>query len=372
MLALASCNSKDDTQTAFGGLTIIDVDNPVVTDNPPIGDLIDTAFVVQLKGDDLLISRLGKVLISDDRIFVLDNPYECNEPVKIFDREGNLIRSLHRGGGPGELDDLSGQMLYDEATQTFYVANYEDWSLYDKDGNYKGLRKFPFHNAGTERIGDEFVFWLLEFQVIDSLKMQVMVTDTAFNYRRSYIPFLGSPLDFAVNTQTPIFRSENHVTVIKNDTVYAYENSQLTPRYYFNYADHFDIKSIMTNDVMIDITKPGKGYLPTFYENSKTVCFTLSELTETGHVKKLVFDKKSGNYFVYPYGDGFTETQKVTPFFLQSSQIGDDYFIVFADDAKYERLAEIKPYLSDADKAKVDAFQLDDNPMLVFFKFKEF
>ncbi|MBP5365218.1 MAG: 6-bladed beta-propeller [Bacteroidales bacterium] len=365
MLALTSCNGKDDTQTAQGGLTIIDVDNPVVTDNPPIGDLIDTAFVVQFKGDDLLMQGAYNVQKSADRIIVSDP--RTQEPIKFFDANGNFIRSLRSGNGPGEIDNI-GDMFFDAKRQVLFVSNSQFWSIFDKDGNFKEQIQLPFQYGNMTRLGDEYVFWLFDYQRNDSIGTQLFVTDTAFCVTHKYFPMEDSKVPFVIVTDY-IARSDDHVSVTR-DTIYYYADSQLTPRYYYKYSERFDKNNFISVSSSEDFERI-PGYMQSFIENSKTAVMKLAKFDNKNY-KYAITDKKSGKSYVYSYYREGTGDESDLPVFFKSSWTGDDYFIIPTYDGIFDQLSDFKPFMSEADRKIIDNFQLDDNPILVFFRFKEF
>ncbi|MBP5365219.1 MAG: hypothetical protein J6Y82_04770 [Bacteroidales bacterium] len=370
LLVLTSCNGKDNNQTTQGGLTIIDIDNPQTTDNPPVEQLVDTAFVVQLKGDDLLIKSINGLRKCGDRLFVEDSPYSSTEPLKIFDSNGNYISSIHKGGGPGEVDNYSG-CFFDEVRQELFVLDYNRLSIFDKNGVFKEQTDYKFMFDEMVRLADEYVLYVSTYHM-DSTKTQVIVTDTAFNVLHRFMPYEGEPLKFEIKSKLNVLTlTGNHVTV-ENDTVYVYENSRFEPRYYFNYANRFDPRKIAVNSSIIDMGS-NNGYLQAFYENSTSVFLMLNSF-DAQDVKVTVYDIKSGKYYVYPYKtDRQGDDVKVNcPFFQRAKWVCDDYFVAPLDDQVIEQKSEIMPFISEEDKKIVEDFNSDDNPILVFYKFKEF
>ena len=366
LLALCACNSKDHNTVKDDGMTVIDVDNPVITDELPLEQLIDTVCVVKLQGEDLLIKRIISMQKSGDRIFVNDDDSES--PIKIFDGNGLLINTIHKGNGPGEVDYLD-DLYFDNEKQTLYMSNMQKWSLFDRDGNFKEQIDIPFQYSQMNSIADEYVFFVADYQMNENIKSKIFVTDKDFNLRHKYFPF-EVERSFSVGGMTQIVNVGNAVAVMR-DTIYYYHDSRLAPRYYFKYDNRFDPKTLpQGTSIFFDQLV---GYNPVaFLENPSTVFYHIHGF-DTKISKKIVYDKKSGKYFVRPF---VYEDNKapIIPFYLNANYVTPEgYFVTYLTDENCEQYTpDIEPFMSDSDKEILNNFQPDDNPLLVFFKFKEF
>ena len=86
--------------------------------------------------------------------------------------------------------------------------------------------------------------------------------------------------------------------------------------------------------------------------------------------KYVVRDKKSGHFFVIPHT--YSQEKKYAPFYLRSTPCGNDWAVAIDDYSYQEFIPEIMPFLSDSDKKLLEEFQVEDNPIIVKFKTKEF
>ena len=108
-MAMFSC-AAEQKQASTSGIPdnaaskpiVIDVDNPTLDQPPAITDLIDTVFLIPFKGDGLIMTDNPRAYKYGDRIFVTEN--DVDEPLKVFDGNGNLIRAIRKGNGPGEVN----------------------------------------------------------------------------------------------------------------------------------------------------------------------------------------------------------------------------------------------------------------------------
>ncbi|MBR4214284.1 MAG: hypothetical protein IKR94_03100, partial [Bacteroidales bacterium] len=96
-MALPGCNGGSQSQD---GLIIVDVENPVLKDAPPLSQLVESAYLIPLENDTALIKMITNYQVTDNRIYVADFPYMSPEPIKIYDSKGKFINCLHKGNGP--------------------------------------------------------------------------------------------------------------------------------------------------------------------------------------------------------------------------------------------------------------------------------
>ena len=365
LLALISCGGNESETAKTEGLRIIDVDNPANTDNPPISQLIDTAFVVKFQGEDLLIKDVYGLLKSGDRIFLHDT--EDDGPIKVFDDKGNFIRSIHKGNGPGEVSHIS-DMFFDEKRQALFVSNYQFWSLFDRNGNYLEQIPIPFQFGQMSRLGDEYAFFAYDFMTNDTVNSKVFVTDTAFNLKYKFFPLKSEEIQVHTVFANVIYSIGNEI-IISNDTVYTYANGgKMTPQFSYKCSNLYD------PTVVPNMSSDGiKGFMPgATLENSRTALFPLSTF-DSSEVKYTLIDRKSGNYYVYSYVGGKEVLRdNVPPFIRRVRSICEDYFVSPISEYTIKFFPEIEPLLSESDKKNLNDFQPDDNPMMLFFKYKEF
>ena len=365
----ASCmlfGCKSETPQSSDGLVVIDIDHPNISDPLPTDKVIESVRLLPLKGD-VLFKGLNGLLLADDRIFVLDAPYSSDEPIKIFDINGNYLKSLHIGSGPGEIDDI-GSWYWDDIDKRLYVYNSTQWIIFDKDGNFIDKRDAPLKYIGMSRFGDEYVFNCPDFAVNDSLGHKFFITDNSFNIKYAAMDVLFKVPLMIVSPNKRFFGQSNESPwFVRADTVYLLNNTQLVPRYYFKFKERFDESQLASNNVSSnDVT----GYLPGSYrDNGITQTFEIASLNFKNR-KYVVRDKKSGHYFVVQLQS--TDGDKYPCFYLDAQPFGKDLAVHIDDWTYNEFIPELLPLVSESDKKLLEEFQVEDNPIIVIFKTKEF
>ena len=364
-MALSGCNGGG--AQLQDGMIIIDVDNPVVKDPPPLSQLVESAYLIPLENDTALIKQIIKYQITDDRIFVADFPYISPEPIKIYDSKGKYINCLHKGNGPEEVDNYL-NFVYNEQTQTLMVSNNQHLVLYDRDGKFKDKIDAPYQFTHIINWKGNFAFYVGDFQQNDSIESRVIISDGDFKLKDKFFPFKVQR-SFSLSPGTPIIAYGDHITILR-DTVYQYKDSQVSPRYYFKYGNRFSESSLPEGESII--FDQIKGYMPgSFYENDNTVIYRITEMS-TYTAKNIVYNKKSGNYYVYTF-KGDEQGRIDMPFGHSMNDCYNDYFSKIITDENYDSYkADLLPVLSDSDKEILNSYNPDDNPIIVMFKFKDF
>lgn len=360
-MAFSACNGGEKAQSS-DGMVIIDVDNPNIKECPPLNQLIDTIYLIPLQNDTALIKQVFYTIKAGERIFVADAPFITSEPVKIYDANGNFVKELHQGQGPGEIDQYT-DMFFDYKRQNLIVSNGHFWSFFDCDGNFIDKVNIPFNYGNCLRLGDEYVFYTFDNMLNDSIKTRFFVTDLNFNILQKHFPYQRIDGPSLINPHDIDF-SENHISVMR-DTIYYYQNSKLTPAIYFKYDKRLNY-SMLKGDLM-NMDKTDGYYADLFLENSGTAIYKMSNLYQKEY-KKVVFSKKSGNYLVITNKNKTSE-----PFFAATEEVLDDYFSLTINENNYEKYQEeITPLLSNHDKEILSSYNPDNNPIIVMFKFKDF
>ncbi|MBQ3619821.1 MAG: 6-bladed beta-propeller [Bacteroidales bacterium] len=360
-LMLASCANVN---TNDGGLTVIDVENPTIKEPLPLEQLIESAQLVPLTGDSLLLSVITTTEYAPDRIITVEGLPMITEPVKIFDLSGKLIAAIHKGQGPGEIAGFP-FVHYDSNTQQIICDNGNIWKLYSKDGAFIGDQPAPYQFSKMQFLNGEYLFYAADFQLNDTLKRYFFVTDKDFKIKYSSFPITVSR-SFSLSSGGNLELNGDHAVIVR-DTVYYYQDSKLEPKYYFKFANRFSADQMPEGDV-IDLSKID-GFLPgTYRESSKTQFFQTMK-PSTGEVKVMVRDIKSGNNFT----SDNASFEKNTLSILTPIRVLNDKCVCMITGDNFSTISPlIKPFL-DAESLKImENYNEDSNPMLLFYTTKEF
>ena len=339
---------------------VIDIENPTMKEIPELNQLIDTAYLITFKGKDLLLSDDISPIITGDRICLYD--YRNNKSIKIFDIDGNFIREVPKGNGPGEIDQCYDR-FYDPNNKFFLISNSEYWSKFDCNGNFIDKIKIPFKYMRMCKFNDEYIFLTNPYndQQNTEINGSVIITDTNFNIKRTFVKKAEIVPEIMIHPNTAMAEVDGHLWIL-NDTIYRYENSNLYPEYCFKIDNPLDPAA------QIDIHNLGdtKGYrLSKYLENSRTQIVEISEFS--GRPKHLYRDKKSGNSFAYLLGQDGTY-----PFYINANFLYNDCFVTSISSERSNDIEQIKAFLSPDDQKIINDLTPDDNPVLLLFKMKEF
>ena len=362
-MALPGCNGGSQSQD---GLIIVDVENPVLKDAPPLSQLVESAYLIPLENDTALIKMITNYQVTDNRIYVADFPYMSPEPIKIYDSKGKFINCLHKGNGPEEVDNFN-NFTYNEQSQTLIVSNDNSFRLYDSNGKFKDKIDAPYKFTHVINTGNQYAFFVGDFQQNDSIECKVIISDSDFKLKDKYFPFKVQR-SFSLSPGTPVIAYGDHINILR-DTVYQYKDSQLIPRYYFKYGNRFSESNLPEGENLI--FDQIKGFLPgSFQENDNTIIYRITEMS-TRIAKNVVYNKKSGNYYVYTF-NGDENGRFEMPFGHTISDCHNNYFSTIITDSNYDSYKpELLPLLNDSDKEILNSFNPDDNPIIVMFKFKD-
>lgn len=364
-LMLASCANVN---TNDGGLTVIDVENPTIKEPLPLEQLIESAQLVPLTGDSLLLSMITTTEFAPDRFITVEGMPMITEPVKIFDLSGKLIAAIHKGQGPGEIAGFPFP-YYDSNTQQIIISdNGTTWKHYSKDGAFIGDQPAPLQFNKMQFLNGEYLFYASDYQLNDTLKRYFFVTDKDFNIKYSAFP-INVNRSFSISMGGNLELSGNHVVIVR-DTIYYYQDSKLQPKYYFKFANRFSLDKLPEGE-MFDFSHIDGFLSGTYRESSKTQFFYTTK-PSNGEAKIMLRDIKSGNNFTYNFPDNASFEKSglsiLTPMRVLNDKCvsminGDNFSIIFP---------LIKPFL-DAESLKImENYNEDSNPMLLFYTTKEF
>ena len=358
---LSSCGTQNTStldDDSNPNLIVIDVDNPPIAQPIDSKSLIDTAYLITFKGDNLLIGDMPRAYKYGDRIFVTD--FRGDEPLKIFDGKGNLLRTIHKGGGPGELDFVR-YVFFDTDKNTLYVTNAGTWTKFDSDGNFIGKEQVPLVYVGMTKVKGEFVFCSSFPESNPDINCCIFATDEDFHVTHKYLTPTGEAPEFFALPITPIGATDGHAYIMR-DTIYWYQNATLTPKYYYKYPDRRDFYNPSRESFVQGV----------YFENSQT---TVHSISYPNKCEKYIFrDKKTGNFFVLTMDLGNDHDNNALPWYCSIWTMTDNgYFVSHITDNNYDELSrELKYFLSPEDQKILADYKPDDNPILVLFKFKEF
>lgn len=333
--------------------------------------------------------------ITKEYIFV----YNSNRLLQ-FSRKGNYIKQIGKyGRGPGEILSTRGLALNESNNTLYVISNFANKVLkYDIDtGEFLG--DFPINNAlGSAMLPKSFLIIAKDTFMALSHPVTQFTSDYVifeiFNDNGNVLAQKKSSLFSIQNDDKNVKRIENGFTQVwffnehfrlfedLNDTIYDIKNNHLEPVYLFNlngYKGPFDLMT--TNYVRSKINyirlfgfwETSKFLLFRFYYNGNSYCAQYDKIRKEFHQ---LINTKDNSGKMYNDIDGGLSFWP-----LYSVDHLDNEWICYMDAIDFkQQLSNGWLMTSEAkypDKKEklinfVNNLAIDDNPVLIFLKLKEY
>ena len=167
---------------------------------------------------DALLTDVSKVLVGEDRLYVLPM---MDARVFIFTKEGKYVNSLRKGQGPGEIRSVYDMDLRDG--HLYVYDNYRTIRKYDKDGNYlEDVYTRDAYNLLMKFEQDQLLLFDPYFNRHQEHLLTVVSKDTTLHYfpKRKE---MESP--FFLN----MFYDNGYISWPVSDTIYHYDAARMIP-----------------------------------------------------------------------------------------------------------------------------------------------
>lgn len=338
----------------------IDVDNVFGNDNRIfLDDMLDTICFLPLETNEKSIfGKIKKLIVTDNRVYIFD----YNEELLIFDINGKFVSKIMRGQGPGELirvgdftfDDESGQLI------VFDLPYY--FKFYDINGRYISDKKIPLFCHEFCTCNDGYVFFQPSFinhHLGEDAHRALMITNKNMEIKMKGVSLCESDL---IRSKPYILKSENKIMVsqVANDTIFEVSSSSIMARYILKYDKHrvdiSDIEEVENTDKYYQ----SSGYM----ENCHTQIFTFTSFKQGPYY--VIRDKRTGKAIG---GKRFGSHCDVVPLCFPAISVYNDYFVTDMQPEKGMHFTSNA--ISEADNKKLEGLTEEDNPVLVFYKYKE-
>ena len=366
-------------------------------------DIVDSVKIVPLETTpESILGSIDLLKIFGDRIVI--NILGLEGSISIFDINGKFIRRINRGNGPGEINVVD---CFDADDKYLYTLQYEKVNKYTLDGEF--VESYPiFEKYNTMfqsiKVVDDGFLLAANSWTSQSSNYEVIHTDKNFNEKNHFVfdfnygGYGGHDYFKAMDGKIAFFMP-------MSNTIYQFDGKTFSPYYILNYPEHENTFETNPNDLTSGLDFPTKICKDNkfFTEGKLLQTSTLLYLPLVDHIPRHIFlDTKngkfrsgmipsekdfqqqwifysSGNYHC-TYNDYFVRT--LSPeHYLSGPRISeplpteiktnkkDASIVEFRSVEGYEWIADID-YLSAEDKNKLLTAKPDDNPLLVFIKFK--
>ncbi len=350
-----------------------------------ISDYIKEFYCIKLDTTEYL-SQINKICYYEDKIFILDRN---SNAIFVFSEKGKFILKIfNEGKGPGEYRqiadftinktlntivimsqfkhtlisyDFTGELVSEKKLENNFRADflsYVDSNTYIFNNHYN-----PLMNKGKKRI-------------------KIFYTDSEGSIIRRFITFPKEYLETNLMKTEAFFKSGSNLNYLDfyDEYVYSVDNNKIEKKYFLDFGEHNLLPSMLIKDVPKNPDKYENYILGVdgFYENDSTIAISF---TLGNGLKNCYYDKKSEHFII---GEGEIEDDIIFPawnkFILGNHQ---GYFISSLSalylNKYFEQLKEILPeesfkvFLSNnSSLEKIQNISPLDNPVLFFYKFKNF
>ena len=354
--------------------------SPFLGDNKSFefGKLVEEVRLTPLETNNKsLVDGIYKIIITEEYIYIMDNFKDGG--ILIFNRNGKFIKRFSHGQGPGELSRLY-DIDYDFKNDELVAYQHSFLLFFDKVGNFLRQERLPLGFNNLVVTDDGYIFKTLSkqggFHLEDKMDYTLLLTDKKFKLKFVSIPERKKIK--ALSAYTYLHKNGNSslkITGQISDTIYKYnpKTNELTAEFILNYDKKIPRRYIYgeTFETFNKVTRSNDYYfnIGEYFETfSQNVFFLRNNYTE---LQTIVYrDKKTGNMIG---GTNANYNTKEIPPIAFPKAVYKDYFVsTYIPSSKdYEILKDSK-IISAEDKEKIKQSKDEDNPVLVYFKLKEF
>lgn len=317
----------------------------------------DNYFLVPLEtNDSSLIVKIEKVVLENDRIFVLD-PLSP-QPVKVFDATGKHLRNIgKKGGGPGEYNNPID--LFIDGIYVYLYDNPENLLRFDLEGNFVDAKKTGVAGFRIEKNKDKgYVF------INGDTESNLVTTDKDFSSSKSYFPYQNRIVDQLI--LSPLSKRIDGSVIYRrylNDTIFVIdEMGTPNPHLFIDHGEKaFKADATISQDLLEErMVEYSVNQL--FLENSDhQILYFLQSMNPYFSLR----NKKNQNTYLINFMNLENDVTFTNP--LAFTFTTADWFVAAIDPSQ---LAEDRTEFPEKAKASIEKVSSGDNPILMFCKFK--
>ena len=369
MVSTFACTSNVPTyQGEIPCTTIhVDVSSPdFLTHN----NVIDKKIIQLETTDESVFGDISKLLVADDRIFILDG--QVAQGLFVFDMQGNFLFNVgRRGGGPGEFYSINDFFLDTlNRSISIYDANMRKLYYYDWTGKYTHTHDFS-------------KLWLFACCPLDSKTFALDFTKTALFANRFHLLlvdddneafFRYKPLEMdyglANNFHIAFYSGHNKTYYVPTlcDTIFEIDTTGIVGGIHIDFG-----KSMLPHDFLKDVrhSEHAKKLLSSRY------CYGVKDISETTDMLSFIYhygDHKSVAF----YDKKSQKTYNAIAFFPMPLTSYNDYFVGINDyvyDMKQttdknfkDHFIQWKDVMGEENWSLIDNVKEADNPLVILYK----
>ncbi|PIF05955.1 MAG: hypothetical protein CSA36_04105 [Draconibacterium sp.] len=391
-------NTSDKTKNEGFQTFEFDVEN--CRDNN-FSDYFEISRVIPLETTDAsLIKYISNTHINGEEILIFDRELK---KLFLFDREGKFIRQIGRNGkGPGEyikINDFATTINHD--TISIYDEKSQGILRYNKKGEFLGKVKIGSY-FGSMEIWKNKKFVMFNRNTIFFPKDEKISNFCVFNSQGKLLhedifyshSELAQTYKIRYNDLYQLKDGSINVQEFFNDTIFIYNGDRLIPRFYFDFKEYalpLELKNSFLEQShgdyevfikKVDNTNLMHNWGSIWFENNDIIATTRHRGKEA--LDYIVFiDKRNGQHFIFKRFDQ-NFMWRFLPRLLgitQNCNSNELVFVIPAYEVKYLRDNDeqyLKKYKQEYPQEwsvieeAISKVKLEDNPLLVFAKLKDY
>ncbi len=342
-----------------------------------LGSLVEDIKLVALETtDESLLDIIYKILVTDSHIYIHDRLKGGG--LVVFDRNGKFIRRIPYGQGPGELSRMY-DVSFDSENNELIVYVHSFLLFFTPDGEFIKQKRLPFGFYNFEAVSDGYVFRTLDRQGNEHLEnwKDYTLLKTDKNFKLESVGLFYLPNEINYGGYHYLYKNNHTLDITQKfgDTIYQYvdKTNRLRAKYTLDFhekelPEHY-LKG--TSNAFFDAIGQHDYYyfLGEYLDTSSHHLFVL--MNDHINLKTLIYrDKKSGNMIGGTYAK-YDDINEIPSIAIPWAASGN-YFVSLHTPGKTDSSLYKSSILSDTDKEILKNTSEDDNPMLVFFKLKNF
>jgi hypothetical protein len=345
--------------------------------NYDLGSLIEEVKFIPLETtDESLLDNVYKILVTESNIYIYDK--FKGGGIIIFDREGKFVKRMPHGQGPGEIFRLW-DMAYDWDNKELVAYQHPFLLFFTPSGDFIRQERLPFGFHSFVAIPDGYVFKTLgragneHLEVLEDYTL--LVTDKKFKLKSVAMPTF--PNDVNYGWYYYLHNNDNTIKITQRFTDTIYQYAGITDGLKAKYAMDYSKKKLPERYLQGSFDEFERAtcqddyyyYLGEYFDTKFHHAFIL--MNDYTRLRTIIYrNKKSGNLQGGTYGicDGVNGM----PSMRLPVAVSGEYFLSLHFPNENESSLSNSSIVLEEDKKKIKNLKEDDNPVLVFFKLKNF
>lgn len=325
--------------------------------------------------NESLLDVIYKIIVTDSNIYVYDRLKGGG--IVIFNNNGDFIKRMPYGQGPGEINRLD-DVAYDYEKGELIAYQHPFLFFYTSEGEFIEQKRLPFGFYNFSVTPNGYVFKTLDSQGNEHLgELQnntLFVTDKNFKLNSVALPFYNENINYGGY----FYLYDNSTLKITQrfvDTIYQYESAanQLYAKYVLNYENK-RLPDSFLKETMMEFNNAIKNndyyyYLGEYLGTERHDAFFL--MNNYIGLKTIIYRDKVTKKLVGGTRAVYDDKKQIPSMGFPFATFGD-YFISCHFPVESDSLLSGSSLLSDKDKKIIEVAKEDDNPILILFKLKFF